>query len=576
MLLSSGFMELIFSLLQQMCVYLVLAYLLSKTPLFLPLLNRSTQWHSQLLCYVVFSGFCILGTYLGLSINDAIANTRAIGAVLGGLFGGPLVGLAVGFTGGLHRYSLSGFTDLACAISTTTEGLLGGLVHLYLCRHQKLHKRFDPFFVFGLVFIAEILQMLLLLLIAKPFAQAYVLVSNIAMPMMLANAFGAACFVRILHDRKTLFEKYSAAYSRRALSIAKRSVGILSTGLTPNNAEKIARIIYEETNVGAVAITDRERILAFIGLGEDHHQANTPILSSDTLQAMQENRIRHLKGNHTPYQCRLSPQCRLNSALIIPLHVGETVVGSIKLYEPKNKLISTINLAMAEGIAQLLSSQLLHAHYLIQQHLLTQSEIKLLQAQVDPHFLFNALNTIAIITKRDPKQARRLLQHLAQFFRANLKRETPIVTLQEELDHVHAYLAIEQARFSDRLKLDIRIDPQYFSLLIPTFTLQPLVENAIKHGISQSVKGGVIEIYHQETANGVQFTVADNLGLYRTKPHHKGLGMEIVNKRLIHHFGDDAALKVEAVTHQFTKMHFMLPNTPPLFNELPHVNRPCH
>ncbi|WP_438880062.1 LytS/YhcK type 5TM receptor domain-containing protein, partial [Bacillus cereus group sp. Bce020] len=86
--------------------------------------------------------------YFGLHIDDAIANTRAIGAVMGGLFGGPLVGFAVGLTGGLHRYSLGGFTDLACAISTTAEGLIGGIFHAYLLKRGKRHLLFSPSVVF--------------------------------------------------------------------------------------------------------------------------------------------------------------------------------------------------------------------------------------------------------------------------------------------------------------------------------------------------------------------------------------------------------------------------------------------
>ena len=91
----------------------------------------------KLVCYVVFSGFCIMGTYFGFQIEGAIANTRAIGAVLGGLLGGPVVGFLVGLTGGLHRYSLGGFTDSACAVSTTVEGLVGGCVHAYLLRRNQ-------------------------------------------------------------------------------------------------------------------------------------------------------------------------------------------------------------------------------------------------------------------------------------------------------------------------------------------------------------------------------------------------------------------------------------------------------
>lgn len=163
------YMDLVLSLLQQMCVYLVLAYMLSKTPIFLPLLNISRRLNHKLSVYVLFSLFCIMGTYFGLQINDAIANTRAIGAVMGGLFGGPFIGFAVGFTGGIHRYTLGGFTDVACAVSTTAEGIIGGLLHTYLLRKGKGRLLFSPSVVFAVTLFAEIVQMLLILLIAEPY-----------------------------------------------------------------------------------------------------------------------------------------------------------------------------------------------------------------------------------------------------------------------------------------------------------------------------------------------------------------------------------------------------------------------
>ncbi len=128
--------DLILSLLQQMCVYLVIAYLLSKTPLFIPLMQVTIRLPHKLVCYLVFSVFCIMGTYFGLHIDDSIANTRATGAVLGGMLGGPSVGFLVGLTGGLHRYSMGGMTALACMLSTIAEGLLGGLLHRYLARRN--------------------------------------------------------------------------------------------------------------------------------------------------------------------------------------------------------------------------------------------------------------------------------------------------------------------------------------------------------------------------------------------------------------------------------------------------------
>lgn len=554
-------MELILSLLQQMCVYLVLAYMLSKTPLCLPLLTISSHFSHKLTVYVVFSLFCILGTYFGLHIDDAIANTRAIGAVMGGLFGGPLVGFAVGLTGGLHRYSLGGFTDLACAVSTTAEGLIGGLFHAYWLKQGKRHLLFSPSIVFIITLMAEIVQMLLILLIAKPFSEAYHLVSAIAAPMIIANSVGAALFMSILQDRKTIFDEYSATFSRRALNIAERSVGILASGFTDENAHKIAQIVYEQTNVGAVSITDREKILAFVGIGDDHHLPNTAISSPSTLDAIARNAIIYLDGKEHPYQCSLSASCKLGSALIIPLRAGDRVIGTIKLYEPKRKLFSTINVSMGQGIAQLLSSQILYGEYQAKQILLSRAEIKLLQAQINPHFLFNALNTISAVIRRDPAKARQLIQHLSQFFRSNLKQNVETVTLQEELAHVNAYLTIEKARFSDRLEIDIDINESLLPRRLPSFTLQPLVENAIKHGISNLLEGGRIRIYSQAEPSGQRIVVEDNAGSYQAPQHdHDGLGMQIVNKRLIHKFGTAASLTIEVTAHRLTRMSFIIPH----------------
>ncbi len=553
-------MDLILSLLQQMCVYLVLAYMLSKTPIFLPLLNISSRLSHKFSCYVLFSLFCIMGTYFGLHINDAIANTRAIGAVMGGLFGGPIVGFAVGLTGGLHRYSLGGFTDVACAISTTAEGLIGGLLHLYLVKKDKAEQLFNPIIVLAITFVAEVTQMLIIVSVAEPFDKAFALVSNIAAPMIIANCVGAALFVSILQDRKTIYEKYSATFSRRALTIAERSVGIWSSGFNSANAEKIVRIIYEETNVGAVAITDKEKILAFIGTGDDHHKRNTPISSHCTIQAMQENRVMYLDGRDTPYQCSISDHCKLGSVLVIPLRAGKEVVGTIKLYEPKRKLLSNINRSMGEGIAQLLSSQILYNDFQRQQALLTQAEIKLLHAQVNPHFLFNALNTISAIIRRDPNKARELIQHLSHFFRSNLKQNIETVTFKEELAHVNAYLTIEKARFTDRLEVEIDIEDALLEKSLPSFTLQPLVENAIKHGISNKIEGGKVRILSQQNSLGYRIVVEDNAGSFvPPKPDHEGLGMEIVNKRLTNHFGPLAELQTHCHKDQFTRMSFLIP-----------------
>ncbi|MBS4708889.1 sensor histidine kinase [Aeromonas caviae] len=555
-------MQLVLSLLQQMSVSLVIAYLFSKSPLLRPLANYSVRLPHKVLIYVIFSCFCILGTYVGLDIDDAIANTRAVGAVLGGLLGGPLVGCLVGLTGGLHRYTLGGFTDLACAISTTCEGLLGGLVHWRLMRAGRVNDLFAPRVAFFTTFVAEIMQMVIILLVATPFDKSLLLVRTIATPMILANSCGAALFISMIRDQQRMYEKFSRVFSAKALTIANRTVGIMSQGFTPEASGKIAHIVQEETGVGAVAITDTDKILAFIGTGEDHHKPGTPITSAITLQAIAQNKVLFADGNSQPYRCSISPQCQLGSVLVIPLQGDEGVIGTIKLYEPKKRLFLKINHTLGEGIANLLSQQLLAGRLEQQQRLLVQSELKLVQAQINPHFLFNTLNTISAITRRDPGRARELLLHLSRFFRNNLKRQSGLTTLREEQEHCLSYLEIEQARFGERLTVINEIPLHLAEVQLPSFTLQPLIENAIKHGICSLLGEGRLRLFARETPEAITLCVEDNAGAWQPSGQGDGLGMSLVDKRLKSAFGERYGIDVQWEPEQWTRVSLTLPRQP--------------
>lgn len=552
--------NLVLLLLQQMCVFLVIAWLMSKTRLFIPLIQVTVRLPHKLLCYVTFSIFCILGTYFGLHIEDSIANTRAIGAVMGGLLGGPLVGGLVGLTGGLHRYSMGGMTALSCMFSTFIEGLLGGLVHSILIKRGRSDRVFSPFTAGAVTCVAELLQMVIILLIARPFESALHLVQSIAAPMMVTNTVGAALFMRILLDKRAMFEKYTSAFSATALKVAASTEGILRQGFNEENSMRVAQVLYQELDIGAVAITDRERLLAFTGAGDDHHLPGRPISSVWTQRAIESGEVVYADGNEVPYRCSLHPQCKLGSTLVIPLRgENQRVVGTIKLYEAKNRLFSSINRTLGEGIAQLLSAQILAGQYERQKALLTQSEIKLLHAQVNPHFLFNALNTIKAVIRRDSDEAGLLVQYLSTFFRKNLKRPAEIVTLADEIEHVNAYLQIEKARFQARLQIRLEVPEALAHLRLPAFTLQPIVENAIKHGTSQLLGVGEITLRASQQAQHLILDVEDNAGLYQPKKDAGGLGMSLVDKRLRARFGDECGISIACEPDLFTRITLRLP-----------------
>ncbi|KMV72487.1 histidine kinase, partial [bacteria symbiont BFo1 of Frankliniella occidentalis] len=477
----------------------------------------------------------------------------------------PVVGGLVGLTGGLHRYSLGGMTALSCMISTIAEGLIGGVVHSVLIGRGRSDKVFSPLTAGLVTFFAELMQMAIILLIARPFNDALHLVQSIAAPMMVTNTVGAAMFMRILLDKRAMFEKYTSAFSATALKVAASTEGILRQGFNEENSMKVAQVLYQALDIGAVAITDRERLLAFTGTGDDHHLPGRPISSSLTWRAIDSGEVVYADGNEVPYRCSLHPNCKLGSTLVIPLRgENQRVIGTIKLYEPRNRLFSSINRTLGEGIAQLLSAQILAGQYERQKALLAQSEIKLLHAQVNPHFLFNALNTLMAVIRHDSDKAGQLVQYLSTFFRKNLKRPSEIVTLANEIEHVNAYLQIEQARFQSRLCVQLLVPPELAHHQLPAFTLQPIVENAIKHGTSQLLGNGEITLRASRDGQHLLLAIEDNAGLYQPKSEGSGLGMSLVDKRLRVRFGDGYGISVTCEPDRFTRITLRLPLEEPV------------
>ncbi|MFZ1614843.1 MAG: histidine kinase [Holophaga sp.] len=166
------------------------------------------------------------------------------------------------------------------------------------------------------------------------------------------------------------------------------------------------------------------------------------------------------------------------------------------------------------------------------------AELKALRAQLNPHFLFNSLNSISALTTLDPKRAREMCVLLSDFLRKSLKLgERTTVKLAEELDLVRNYLAIEQIRFGDRLKVTMTVDPEVESVEIPTLLLQPLVENAIKHGIAQVMEGGTIGISAAVHGEFVEIHVDNPVDADAEPPQGLGLGLRQVKQRLQGRYG---------------------------------------
>jgi two-component system, LytTR family, sensor kinase len=198
--------------------------------------------------------------------------------------------------------------------------------------------------------------------------------------------------------------------------------------------------------------------------------------------------------------------------------------------------------------------------------LATEAELRALQAQLNPHFLFNALNTLGYLMKAAPERARGTLLDLTKLLRAVLKRSGgDVVTLGQELDLVESYLAIERVRFEDRLRLRLDVPLSIRATLVPPLIVQPLVENAIKHGISPRREGGEIAISARIETAGTDvlrpvlvIEVADT-GVGATESavragRARGVGLSNIEKRLRAHYGDDAFLSITSQVGQGTRV----------------------
>ena len=551
-------LKLLFQLIQEVAFFILVAYLYGKSPAYRLRRTEAPDARQKAVLFVLFTLISLTGTYLGVQVHGAIANARAIGPVLAGLIGGPALGLGVGVVSGLHRYTLGGFTALSCGVSTTVEGLFGGAVGYALARSGRRDQALSPATAGLTMLAAEVMQMVIILALARPLGEAWALVKVIALPMIAANSAGAALCMSILRDRQEVYDLAGTASATRALRIAGRTLELLAKGLAPEVAQPLAAIIHQETGVAAVAITDRENILAFTGLASEHHRPGTPITSGSTLRAIERGEVVFLDGVREPYRCSIQDGCPLGSVLVVPLLAGPDVIGTIKLYEKAHQRFLGINRTLGEGLANLLAGQLVRARLQEQKELLVMAELKLAQAQINPHFLFNSLATIQAILRKDPNRSRLLLSSLADFFRMNLKRNPELSTLQEELAHVNAYLEIEKARFEDQLTVAIDVDPDLLQLKLPTFTLQPLVENAIKHGIAEMLEPGTARIRAYRQDGAARIDIEDDAGAYQPGPGG-GLGMSIVDRRVRSLLRGSGGLQVHCEPDRLTRVSIVIP-----------------
>jgi two-component system sensor histidine kinase LytS len=542
-----------------------IAYLFTRLSAF-----RRTVTYSQYRIYdkivlgLVFGFFSAVGNWVGIPVLGAIANCRIVGAIAGGLVGGPVVGLLAGTIGAIARYFMGGFTVWPSVLSNIIVGVLSGLVYE---RYGPQRINVKVAFVTGLV--CEAVLKALILLMAKPFEAALALEQAIAIPTMLGNTLGVAFFIYVIRDVLNEQQRMQAVSVQQVIRMIRRMNDVFKN-LDEQSARQVASIIYTEMKPAAVAVTNTEKVLAFIGVGDNHHRPGMPIVTEATKRAI-SNKQTVIISSKEEIGCP-NPQCKLSAVISAPIVILGELVGTIKVYKTGHETITPNEAQMIQGIADSLSLQLAQQRFDQQQLALLQAEYSMLKAQINPHFFFNTLSTIQALVRSD-SGAVSLIKDLAEFFRKTLRRGDEMVPIREEIEAINIYFRIEKARFRDRVSLDIQVPGEMQDQLVPVFSLQPLVENAIRHGISMKRDGGLVRISAKYEKDKAYIIVADDgvgmsaerlaqvVGSDKTVTSEKGagIGLENVNRRLRKLFGDEYGLSIVSELGKGTEVTLVVP-----------------
>lgn len=569
-------------LLERVGLIIIVAYLLMNVPYFKKMMSERSNLSSQIQLLIVFGLFAAVSNFTGVEIRNneilssqifskisddaVIANTRVLTISVAGLIGGPVVGIGVGIVSGITRYLIGGVDAYTYVISSALIGLTSG----YFGYRAMTNNRY-PNVLTGVILgaIMEVIQMICIIVFATNTEYAIDIVKLIALPMILINSLGVAIFLSIIISTIQQEQRMRAVQTHDVLNLANQTLPYFRVGLNEASATQAAQIIKDLMKVSAVSITNKTDILAHVGAASDHHVPRKKIITDLSKQVIKSGEIKEAHNRHE-IGCT-HPGCPLEGAIVIPLYVHNEVTGTLKLYFTDSNKLTYVERRLAEGLANIFSSQIELGEIETQSKLLKDAEIKSLQAQVNPHFFFNAMNTISALIRVDSERARELLLNLSNFFRSNLQgAKSTSITIEKEIQQVEAYLALEQARFPERFNIHFDIDEALKYAKVPPFIIQILVENAIKHAFHNRKSNNDVYVKVKEGQQTIEISVEDNgFGIPEEKRAHighnevtstsgTGSALENLNKRLIGLYNSNAQLNF-TTSDSGTKFYTSIP-----------------
>jgi two-component system LytT family sensor kinase len=359
------------------------------------------------------------------------------------------------------------------------------------------------------------------------------------------------------------------------LHTASLASGALREGLTDAGAERAVKHLRALLGTTALALTDRSRVLAVDG--NSHHHA------ADALEhaagALETGRLQVLAAHEVG--CG-SPECPVRAAVASPIVDGDAVVGALVAY---GRDASAMLVRAVEEVGRWVSVQVELATADAQRSRIVEAELRALRAQISPHFIYNSLSAVASFTRTDPERARELLLEFADFTRYALRRGGEFATLADELRNTERYLVLEQARFGERLRISLRVAPEVLSTAVPFLVVQPLVENAVRHGLEGDFAVVTVSISAIDAGSDAVITIEDDgagaepsviqeaLVGAGAAARNGSVGLGNVDSRLRQVFGDRYGLVIETAPHAGTKVSFRVPKFAPGVHAAPPAAR---
>ena len=377
-------------------------------------------------------------------------------------------------------------------------------------------------------------------------------------------------------------EQLRTSATERTLRLVSSALSHVEGGLTPDNCQAICELLLPETHAMAVAMTDTKRVTGYVGedavvfpVGSEIHTLAT----HQVLDTGEPGTFEAIVPTNLPLAQRKLGLAVIPAGIIVPIKIRDEVVGTIKFYYRRRGEIDRSQMAIALGLGELLSTQFSADELDRQAELTARAEVKALQAQINPHFLFNTLNTIAALTRTDPMQARDLLREFAVFYRQTLENSESRIPLFRELEQTRRYLRFEYARFGeDRIIAHSHVEPGCEGVPVPAFLIQPIVENAVRHAMRDegplridayvATEGDDVLIAVTDDGLGMDEETAKRLlegpsGFDRTSDKGTGIALRNVAERVERFYGVGSGVEIMSKPGEGTSVTIRLANAAP-------------